>query len=170
VAKKLGVKMSDATPVKQGLILFFEEPALYLNWTRVAELGLDAERVKRAVRDSLKEIAGVQTAFTNSQLMTTTAQPTGVERALRLSFRADRSGDVLVALKAGYIWNYTGTGTTHGQPVEDDQHVPLLLFGRGVKKGTYDDAVAPTFLAKSIGATMSVDAGGADTEVLACFR
>jgi hypothetical protein len=169
-AKKLGIKMTDQTPVSDALIAFFEEPSIYLNWTRIRALKLDGERVKRAIRDAAKEMKGVVGAYTNSELLAVNPQASGVELAARLSFRADRSGDVLIALKAGYIWNAGPTGATHGQAVEDDQHVPLLLFGRGVTKGEYDEEVAPTFLAKSLGSTLGVDAGGDDTRVLPCFH
>jgi hypothetical protein len=169
LAKKLGLKVDDKTPVEKTLLLFFEEPTLYLNWVRIRQLGLDGERVKRAAREAAKELAGVRAAFTNTQLLETNRQAEGVERAMRLSFRADRSGDILIALKPGYIWSYGPTGTTHGQAVEDDQHVPLLLFGRGVTPGTYADDVAPTFLARTLGALLGVDAGGTDTQVLPCI-
>jgi hypothetical protein len=169
-AKSLGLVVTDKTSIKDTLVNYFEEPALYLNWTRIRSAHLDGERVKRAVRDAAKQIHGIRTAFTNSELIAVNAQAEGVDAAMRLSFRADRSGDVLVALKPGYIWDYSGTGTTHGQAIEDDQHVPLLLFGRGIAQGTWNDDVAPTFLARTIGALVSVDAGGAETRVLPCVR
>ncbi len=169
VAKKLGLHVTDKTSTLNAFINYFEEPSVYLNWTHIRELKLDGERVKRAVRDSAKELPGVRTAFTNSELQAVNRQAEGIERAMRLSFRADRSGDVLIALQPGYIWSYSETGATHGQAVDDDQHVPLLLFGRAVTKGTWDDDVAPTFLARSLGAILGVEAGGIDTEVLPCF-
>jgi hypothetical protein len=169
VAKKLGLKVDDKTSTINAFIVYFEEPAVYLNWTHIRELKLDGERVKRAVRDAAKELPGVRTAFTNSELMAVNKQAEGVERAMRLSFRADRSGDVLIALKPGYIWNYGDTGTTHGQAVEDDQHVPLLLFGRGIASGAWDDDVAPTFLARSLGSLLGVDAGAVETPLLPCI-
>lgn len=168
-AAKLGLKVTDKTSTLDALINYFEEPAIYLNWTHIPELKLDPERVKRAVRDAAKELKGVRAAFTNSDLLAVNKQAEGVERAMRLSFRADRSGDVLIALKPGYIWNYGDTGTTHGQAVEDDQHVPLLLFGRSITGGTWDDAVAPTDLARTLGALLGVEAGGMDTQLLPCL-
>lgn len=169
IARRLGLKISDATSTMNVFILYFEEPALYLNWTRIRALHLDGERVRRAVRDAAKEIEGVRAAFTNTELLAVNREATGIEQAMRLSFRADRSGDVLVALKPGYIWNYGDTGTTHGQAVEDDQHVPLLLFGDDVAAGTWDDEVAPTFLARSLGAMFGIEAGGVETRVLPCM-
>jgi hypothetical protein len=118
----------------------------------------------------LKELDGVSAAFTNSELLMTNPAPSPLEAGVRLSFRADRSGDVLLTLKPGYIWNYNmpPTGTTHGQPVEADQHVPTMLWGNGIKAGSFDDAVAPTFLAKTLGHLLGVDAGGAETRLLPC--
>jgi hypothetical protein len=46
----------------------------------------------------------------------------------------------------------------------------LLLFGRGIAAGTWSDEVAPTFLAKTIGALVNVDAGGTETRVLPCVK
>lgn len=169
-AKSLGLVVTDKTSTTDALVNYFEEPALYLNWMRIRSAHLDGERVKRALRDAAKQIHGIRTAFTNSELLAVNRQAEGVEAAMRLSFRADRSGDVLVALKPGYIWNYSDTGTTHGQAIEDDQHVPLLLFGHGIASGTWNDDVAPTFLARTIGALVSVDAGSADTSVLPCVH
>jgi hypothetical protein len=169
-AKTLGLTVTDKTPIANTLVSYFEEPALYLNWSRVAEAHLDSERVKRALRDSAKQIHGIRTAFTSSDLIAVDPKSSAIETAMRLSFRADRSGDVLVTLKPGYVWKYSDTGTTHGQAVEDDQHVPLLFFGRGIAAGTWSDEVAPTFLAKTIGALISVEAGGAETRVLPCVK
>jgi hypothetical protein len=170
-AKTLGLKVSDKTPIADALVSYFEEPALYLNWSRVSAAHLDSERVKRALRDAAKQIHGIRTAFTSSDLIAVNPQSSAIETAMRLSFRADRSGDVLVTLNPGYIWKYsTNSGTTHGQAVEDDQHVPLLFFGRGITEGTWNDEVAPTFLAKTIGALVNVDAGGTETRVLPCVK
>jgi hypothetical protein len=170
IASKLGIKVTDATPLEKAFIVYFDEPAFYLNWTRVRSLKLDGERVKRILRDAVNDVDGVSAAFTNSELLMTNATPSPLEAAVRLSFRADRSGDVLLILKPGYIWNYNipPTGTTHGQPVEADQHVPTMLWGNGIKPGSFDDAVAPTFLAKTLGHLLGVEAGGPDTRVLPC--
>jgi predicted AlkP superfamily pyrophosphatase or phosphodiesterase len=35
IAKKLGVNVTDATPLAKAFIVYFDEPAFYLNWTRV---------------------------------------------------------------------------------------------------------------------------------------
>lgn len=168
VAAALGHPITDRSPLSDGMILDFEE-AVYLNWTRIHALKLDGERVKRAIRDAAKKIPGVSDAFTNSELLAAPNHPSAIETAVRRSFRADRSGDVIITLKPGFIWNYNGTGTTHGQPVPDDQHVPLLFWGRGIKPGHYDGQAAPTDIASSVGALLGFRAGASDDVVLPCI-
>jgi arylsulfatase A-like enzyme len=49
-----------------------------------------------------------------------------------------RSGDVLYALRPGFIERESaldGRGTTHGSGWNYDTHVPVILFGKGVKPG-----------------------------------
>jgi predicted AlkP superfamily pyrophosphatase or phosphodiesterase len=156
----------DVAPTR--LIHTFAEPGLYLDWDLVRALKLDPERVKAAIRDAIRNMTGVAGAWTNSELNVPNPNASGVELAMRNAFRADRSGDVLVALKAGWIWNYGATGTTHGQPVEDDMHVPVMFFGRGISPGSYSTGAAPTDIAKTLGAVLGVDAGGSQSVVLPC--
>jgi predicted AlkP superfamily pyrophosphatase or phosphodiesterase len=154
----------------RGIILTFAEPGLYLNWDRVRALKLDPEQAKIAIRDAARNMPGVAGAWTSSELNVPNPHADGVELAMRNAFRADRSGDVLVALKEGWIWKYSTTGTTHGQPVEADMHVPVMLYGRGITPGSYSTPASPTDLAKTLGALIGVDAGGADTQVLPCVE
>jgi hypothetical protein len=169
IARKLGIRLSDASPMDDRMILRTTTPNFYLNWTRIEALRLDPERVRRAVRDSLLEIEGVAAAFTSSDLSVLREPASSVERAARLSFRADRSGDVVAYLEPGYIYSGGTTGSTHGQPVEADQHVLLMLWGAGVPRGVHPARVEIPQLARTLGALLGVDAGTPGGEVLPGF-
>ncbi len=170
LAETFKIEVSDATPLNDRLVHTFQEPGLYLNWDRIRALKLDGEQVKTAVRDALRKMTGVAGAWTSSELNAPNPKATDVELAIRNAFRADRSGDVLMALKEGWIWNFGPTGTTHGQPVEADMHVPVMFYGRGITPGTYTTEAAPTDIAKTLGALLDVDAGGPDSHVLPCVE
>jgi len=62
-------------------------------------------------------------------------------RAAALSYVAGRSGDLVVSPKAG--WMIGSNGTTHGSANADDQRVPILLYGSGIKPGKYEDIASP---------------------------
>jgi len=115
----------------------------------------------------------VADAFTSGQLMLPNASPSSIERAVRNSFRPARSGDVLIELEPGYIWDYDGTGATHGQAVPDDQRVPVIVWGAGIVPGDQacrTRAASPLDLARTLGKLLGVEAGGMLSNDLDCAR
>jgi arylsulfatase A-like enzyme len=172
LARKLGVRFDAGAPLAHALVYFFEEPSLYVNWRRVAELQLEPERVKRALRDVLRGMQshGFADAWTNTELLGPDPGASATKRLMRSSFRADRSGDVLMALRPGWIWMWGSNSTTHGQPVENDLHVPLLFWGAAVKRGVYDVDASPIDIAPTVGRVLGVTAGGNDAHVLPCVE
>lgn len=141
LAAALDLPFSEDARLQDALVYFFDEPALTLNWPRIRALGLDGERVKRALRAVVRALDGVAGAWTNTEPL---------PPLLRNSFYAPRSGDVLIALRPGWIWHWGANGTTHGQPVEDDLHVPMMLWGAGVPKQTDDEPASPQDLMRLI--------------------
>ncbi|HUP65751.1 MAG TPA: alkaline phosphatase family protein, partial [Thermoanaerobaculia bacterium] len=166
IAQRLGVELPAESPVDHRLILRTTTPNFYLNWPRIEALGLDPESVRRATRDSLLEIEGVAEAFTASDLSVVRAPKSEIERAARLSFYADRSGDVIAYLKPGWIYSGGTTGSTHGQAVEADQHVLLMLWGNGIPARRIDSRVEIQQLARSLGHLLGIDAGTPDAPPL----
>jgi predicted AlkP superfamily pyrophosphatase or phosphodiesterase len=118
-------------------------PGVYLNQKLLAERGLKSATVEEAVADWLKEQPGVQTAYTRTQLLQglPAADPIG-QRVWR-SFHPQRSGDVILVVKPYYQVTSYLTGTGHGTPHPYDTHVPLAVFGNGVRPGLRMDAVTP---------------------------
>jgi hypothetical protein len=171
LARRLGIAFDENAPLAHALVFFFEEPSLWLNWKRVDALHLDAERVKRALRDVLREMKdrGIADAWTNTEMLSPDANASRIAQLMRASWRSDRGGDVLMALRPGWIWMWGSNSTTHGQPVENDMHVPLMFWGAGVKRGTYDTDASPLDLARTLGAVLGVDAGGRTSRALPCF-
>ncbi|HSP32907.1 MAG TPA: alkaline phosphatase family protein, partial [Thermoanaerobaculia bacterium] len=165
LAARLNTPFSADAPYSHALVYFFEEPAIYLNQARLRELKLEPERVKRTLRDVVLKIDGVASAYTDTEIRAGRAP-----KSVRVSYLQGRSGDVFMVLRPNWIWSWGSNSTTHGQPVENDTHVPLLFWGAGVKPGRYDTAVSTEDLAKTLGAMFGVDAGGADAHVLPVVR
>jgi hypothetical protein len=154
VARRLDVPFSLETPLDQAFVQFFEEAMLYLNPQ------FRDERTRRALRDAVRELNGVAEAWTVSDPL---------PPLIRNSFDAERSGDVLIALRPGWIWMWGSNSTTHGQPVEDDLRVPLMFWGTGVKPGLYESDASPLDLARTLGALLGVEAGGTQSHHLPSF-
>lgn len=169
LAIRLHVPFAANAPYSHALVFFFEEPALYLNDARIRALKLDREKVKVALRNIVLGIAGVDEAWTDTELRGQ-KKPSEADRRMLRSYMAGRSGDVLIALKPNWIWTWGSNSTTHGQPVENDTHVPLLFWGSGVKSGRYTLPASPDDLARTLGAVVGVDAGGAEARILPCLE
>lgn len=60
----------------------------------------------------------------------------------------------MIAPKPG--WMFSAAGTSHGNATPDDQHVPLMFLGAGIKPGRYTEAATPADLAPTLAALVGV--------------
>jgi hypothetical protein len=132
--------------------------SFYLNPQWVKDSGIGPEVVQSALADWLKKRSGILTAYTRAELERGPLPAADViGQKVALSFHPKRSGDVMFVLQP-YWWVTTErykTGTGHGTPHDYDTHVPLLVYGPGVRPGVRAEAVTPLacapILAKSLG-------------------
>ena len=168
LAAKLGYSLDPKLPnALEGAILRFEEPiGMYVNRAALARRRLSPERVKQAVRDWLRGRPGVRAAYTNTEVGDglPATEPLGL--AIERAFRADRSPDVLAYLRPGWIFRKE-PGSTHGEPTEEDLRVPLLVWGSGVRPGSWSVRVSPLSIARTVATLYGFEAGARDAEVLA---
>jgi predicted AlkP superfamily pyrophosphatase or phosphodiesterase len=74
--------------------------------------------------------------------------PEALRERIVNGYSSQRSGDLFIVTKSGYMDGYI-TGTTHGTLYNNDAHIPLLWYGNGIKKGSintlnYMTDIAPT--------------------------
>ncbi|HEV2064000.1 MAG TPA: alkaline phosphatase family protein, partial [Thermoanaerobaculia bacterium] len=153
LASTLGYTLDETRGnTDEAAIVWFEDGFVYLNRPVLARRGLDLERVKSALADALRARTGVAAAYTNTQIGNGLPADAPGGLAVTRSFRADRAGDVYAILKPGWIWFYEkDAGTTHGEPNDDDLHVPVAAWGAGVAAGRYDTPTSPLAIAKTVG-------------------
>ncbi len=118
-------------------------PWVYLNHATLNHRGLDLTVVEEALAGWLRKQTGIQEVFTGARLASQTAPQDALERLVYNSYRADRSGDLALVLKPYYVCTSFLTGTTHGEAHDYDTHVPLFLYGPGIKPGVHAERVAP---------------------------
>ncbi len=167
LAATFGYSLDPSLPnALEGAVRRFEDPiGFYLNRPVLARRRLAPERVKEAVRDWLRTRPGVRASYTNTDVGNGLPAAESLGLAIERSFRADRSPDVGVYLKPGWIFRKEG-GSTHGQPTDEDSRVPVLAFGPGVLAGSFGVRVSPLSIAKTVGALYGFEAGARDAEVL----
>ena len=114
-------------------------------------------RTPAAISAAIAAIAsrpGVQRVFRSEDLRDVASAKDPLQRAAALSYYPGRSGDLVIANKPG--WMISAAGTTHGSANPDDQRVPLLFLGAGVKPGKYTRPATPADLAPTLAAIVGV--------------
>jgi phosphoglycerol transferase MdoB-like AlkP superfamily enzyme len=53
-------------------------------------------------------------------------------------------------------WMFSVRGTTHGSSNPDDQRVPVMFMGAGIKPGHYTEAVTPADIAPTLAALCGI--------------
>jgi arylsulfatase A-like enzyme len=167
LAATFGYSLDPALPnALEGVVSRFEEPiGFYLNRSVIARRRLSPEKVKESIRDWLRARPGVRAAYTNTEVADGLPATEPLSLVIARGFRADRSPDVVVYLKPGWIFR-TEPGSTHGEPSDDDSRVPLLAWGSGVRAGSWNVRVSPLSIARTVGALFGFEAGATDAEVL----
>ena len=97
---------------------------------------------------------GVLRVFRSEDVRDVASARDPLQRAAALSYYPGRSGDLIIAMKPG--WMISSAGTTHGSANPDDQRVPLLFLGAGVKPGKYTRPATPADLAPTLAAIVGV--------------
>jgi predicted AlkP superfamily pyrophosphatase or phosphodiesterase len=91
---------------------------------------------------------GMAAVFKGEDVREGAASPDPRLRAAALGYFAGRSGDLIMVPKPG--WGYGASGAKHGTAAPDDQRVPILLMGYGIRSGEYREAVTPADLAPTL--------------------
>jgi hypothetical protein len=152
---------------KRKLRWVLEAPAsgIYLNHAVLKEHGVKSADVEKTLADWLLKQPGVQAAYTRNQLSDGPLKDDPMTESVRLSFHPECSGDVMVVLKPYYQLSAPITSdklnayrTSHGSPYEYDTHVPLLVYGPGIRAGVRQERVPPQVVAPILARALALPA------------
>ncbi|MEO0525735.1 MAG: alkaline phosphatase PafA [Bacteroidota bacterium] len=120
----------------------FSNYQFFLDHRIIENLDLEVVQVQEHIAKELLNYSFVEQVYTGSQ-MWRNQYIQGIPYILQNGYNQRRSGDILIVLKPGTI-SYPKMGSTHGSPQIYDTHVPLLFYGKGIKKGsTYNRTEIP---------------------------
>lgn len=132
------------------LIENFSNNQIFLNRSKIFEMGLKLHDVQQTIVNEIIAYEHIDKAYTGMS-MTQATFSTGIEELVQNGYNQKRSGDVIYVYDASVL-SYSLTGSSHGTSFNYDTHVPLLLFGKGIKHGqtlekTHITDIAPTMSA-----------------------
>jgi hypothetical protein len=137
------------------LIVSDDNYQLHLDHPQLDSAGINTDQVIGWLQKELMKESGIDRAFSIKEL-NTVPLPATVRKMLNNGYHPNRSGDLQIILKPGYIDAYGTTGTTHGLWNPYDSHIPLLWFGWGIKKGITQREVYMTDIAPTLAALLRI--------------
>jgi hypothetical protein len=123
---------------------------------RLAGLGVDVDSLFADVRARLRALPGVARVDRPSELTgRDTADP--VMRRWLHQIPPGAGVELVVTLKPYSVWGYGNLPIAmHGQPTDFDARVPIILWGRGVRRGVYESRVATVDIAPTLARLLDV--------------
>ena len=137
--------------LKQGLsdklITAINEYNIHFNHPLMDSLGISQDKMVQLVRQYVEQKPGI-IQVVEARKAATAALPEELRERIVNGYTPQRSGDLFIVTKSGYMDGYA-TGTNHGVFYNYDAHLPLLWYGNGIKKGqvntvNYMTDIAPT--------------------------
>jgi predicted AlkP superfamily pyrophosphatase or phosphodiesterase len=80
----------------------------------------------------------------------------GLKGAVIRGYHAKRSGDIVFTLESGWYGASRIQGTTHGSAYSYDTHVPVIFYGRGIRKGSSVKYHAITDIAPTLSMLLNI--------------
>lgn len=123
---------------------------VFLNYELLKEEEFDPIEVQQKIAHYLLQQKSISRVFTRQELETGT-YTNGIGYLVQKGYNQKRSGDIVFVLDPAYII-FPEKGTTHGTGFMYDTHVPLIFYGKGIKKGSTHERseipdIAPTISA-----------------------
>jgi len=138
------------------LILSFSNYQITLDRKKIKELNLNFDDVVNTIITEMISFKNVY-KITSAKTLQNTQFTTGVLAALQKGYNQKISGDILIIPTPATISMKSHKGTSHGSAYNYDTHVPLLFYGKGVKKGTAKRYIPITNIAPTIANFLKIE-------------
>src|SRR5262249_20239260 len=109
---------------------------IYFNRKLLADRNVKQTDAEAALPPSLASQTGRQPPYPRTSLTAGSPAPDPLPEQVLAQFPPERSGDVTIVVKPYCLLLDKLAGTTHGGPHAYDPHVPLVVFGPGVRAGS----------------------------------
>lgn len=121
---------------------------IYLNRTLLKERHYSLDEAAALGAEAIRALPFIHNAWAGWALKAA-AVSDPFARRLALGCHPERSGDIFLQAKSGYI-EKRGEGTTHSSAYAYDTHVPMVFFGWGVRKGESHEPSEITDIAPTV--------------------
>lgn len=135
-SKDFKTKVEDFVGKEYGdenLVQNISNNQVFFNYQLLNEKKIEAAELEGKLAAFILAQDKIHRVYTRDQIVKG-AFTKGVEEMIKNGFNHKRSGDLIYILEPAVI-SYSRTGSTHGSAYVYDTHVPMLFYGKGVRKG-----------------------------------
>jgi predicted AlkP superfamily pyrophosphatase or phosphodiesterase len=162
---KLSEHLSD-TYGDEEWVESYANQQVYLDRDLVEESEYSIQEIQKEAAQFLLQFEGVQSTNTASNFLSENYSQ-GLQAMYQRGFNYDRSGDVYIQLKSGWLDSSYETGTSHGSPYNYDTHVPLIFYGWNIPQGSSSQKTVIPQIAPTISNLLDISfPSGSEAEVL----
>lgn len=139
---------------------------VYLNRDLLEREEISLKAMQDDAARYLQRFEGVRSVNTALNLLSE-GYSEGIQAMYQNGFLYDRSGDVFIQLKPGWLDSSSRTGTSHGSPYNYDTHVPLIFYGWNIPHGVSQKKTVIPQIAPTVSTLLNINfPNGSEAEVL----
>ncbi|MBN1186894.1 MAG: alkaline phosphatase family protein [Bacteroidales bacterium] len=128
---------------------------IYLNRTLIEDSKIPLEEIQMKSAQFLLQFNTIANAVT-SQTLETTNFSSGVFQKMQNSFNQERSGDILINLRPGWVEKSPDKVSEHNSPYTYDTHVPLIFYGWKITHKSIEDFVDVADIAPTVSMLLDI--------------
>jgi hypothetical protein len=128
---------------------------IYLNHSLIAEKKLSEAEVENTAAEALRSLPHMFRIYTRTDFLSGRNLSDQIDRRMRNGFNQVRGGDLFVLTDPYWVWGKTGTD--HSTPFGYDAHVPVILYGTGIKAGRYNRPVIVNDIAPTLATLLDIE-------------
>jgi len=135
---------------------------VFLNEKKINSLKLNRDEIEENLCKFLLNINGIAEAYPSKVIKYGCFEKTDYRALLQNGYNHNMSGNVCFIFRPAWM-DYAEKGTTHGAAYNYDTHVPLIFYGKGIKKGSSFNYTSITQIAPTVCELIQVNQPNATT-------
>lgn len=153
IKNELG-KMLTSKGLNSKLISAITEFNIYFNHNLMDSLQVNQDKLTYLITNYLEQKSNILQVV-ELRKAAIAPLPQSIRERIVNGFNPQRSGDLIFITKSGVVGG-GNTGTGHGVFYNYDAHIPLLFFGKGIKKGQVNNVNYMTDIAPTISTLLGI--------------
>lgn len=141
------------------IILGNSNQQIYLNHELIDKLNLNLDVVKKSIINTIQSYPGIDNVYSSEQILG--GSDDHFMNLIKNGFNSNISGDIMYTMMPN--WTYYRKGSTHGRRFNHDTHVPLILYGNGIKKGSISRKTDVIDIAPTVASVLGINSPNGST-------